>query len=250
MIGGDNMRTIAEIKLENPEYKKKCASHAIAFLYLIDMEDLNIISDFFDLTRNEILKQLVLLGREMQNAIHLSSSVALNTFVYEIFNHQNQDMAYLDNNIFSEVQCMLNESNYKVQELKSTLSTQYGEEFEKLEFQSEKPNEFILYQQEKNVYSTLANTFSQLEKDKTVSKEQLKSLGITFIDKYEFVLQNMIDRSRLLKEFLTSINFLSDVTSIVSFIWIQYCECNKKTLASMLSYSYSDIEKEVFHLLQ
>ncbi|MDF2841751.1 MAG: hypothetical protein K0R00_177 [Herbinix sp.] len=244
------MGSIKDIKSQGKSYTKKCVSHAVAMLYLIDIADAENMADFLDSVCKETLFNLSRITDEMETALHLSSSVGLNTFVYMLSQRGGQASSIINDDIFTNAQCTFGESNEKMQELKLILSSKYGENFKTSGQKSkELVQEISLYNYEEHINSSFTEVFSGVTKNHSHVAELTKSSGITFIDKYEFTLQHMINEAMKLKSMLQATDFLMDVMAIVLLTWREYCDCNEAQFLDLLSNQSKDIENEMHQLL-
>jgi hypothetical protein len=241
------MNTVGNIKTKGKEYTKKCIVHAVSMLYLIDIGDFETMLLFLENIQSETLFRLASLTNEMETALNLSTNAGINAFIYLIAGKQDKIQFSIDDDIFTEVQCMLGDSQEKMQVFEDGMKTKYGRRFKNAPKNSDDLN---LYNGEKSVCAYIAGVLSDVTSHKRQNSEFLKSSGITFIDKYEFILQGMMDRSAHLKETLLQVNFLIDAVNLVFHIWSEYCGSNQINLTNLLNNSYNDIEKEITSFLK
>jgi hypothetical protein len=247
-VKGDyDVNKIKNIIAKGNTYIDKCIVHAVAMHHLFDINNMYGVSEFLDLASSATLSALLEVTKDMETALSLSSDVGLNVFLCKMLQEKKNPKYIIGEEAYNKVHSIIYEGNDKLRREELDLTNQYGKNFNS---GNSEIDEINLYKTGKTIQSHFTTIISDITKTKTEFSQVTKSAEITFIDKYEFVLQGMMDRSNQLKDILKQINFLKDVMHVAFFIWDRYCESNVTMLNGLLHNSQKDILNELTRFIK
>jgi hypothetical protein len=148
------------------------------------------------------------------------------------------------------MQDTINKNSERLKQLGEALSIRHGKNFKGIRHQTDSSEQNIsVYKNEEYLNSDFIKIVSHVTEKHSEFNKLMKSSGITFIDKYESILQYMMDGSEELKSILQDVSFINEAVNAAIFIWETYCKYNKTDLFQLMDNSYADIENELLQFI-